>query len=91
MASHYAILIVAAAVFVLTSLRVPALRRLWWITGPLFGACVYVAMHYVIVPLSKAPHGGPVELTPQFYEELASHLFLVGLTIAWWARRVLGR
>ena len=33
-ASHYAILLVAAAIFVFASLRFPILRRLAWIVGP---------------------------------------------------------
>jgi hypothetical protein len=89
LASHYGILIVAAAVFVAASLRAPALRRWWWLTGPLFGAGVYVVMHYAVVPLSHSRGRPPQGL--HFYEELASHLFCVGLTIAWWARRILGR
>jgi hypothetical protein len=92
LASHYAILIVAAAIFVLTSLRFPVLRRLWWLTGPLFGLFVYGVMHFIVVPNSHAG-GGPGSLprSTKGYEELASHLFGVGLVIAWWARRILGR
>ncbi len=36
MASHWAILLIAAAIFVFASLRFPVLRRRAWITGPLF-------------------------------------------------------
>src|ERR1700744_776134 len=49
-ASHYLILIVAAAIFVVTSLRFPILRRAAWIAGPLFGVAIYAVMHLVIVP-----------------------------------------
>ena len=91
LASHYAILTVAAAIFVFTSLRFPVLRRLWWLTGPLFGLCVYGVMHYLIVPFSHAGGGFDLPKTSKAYEELASHLFCVGLAIAWWARRMLGR
>jgi hypothetical protein len=87
--SHYMILLIAAAVFVLTSLRFPILRRMAWITGPLFGICIYGVMHLVIVPLSAAkssnPHGA------QFVEEFLGHMFVIGLPIALWARAILGR
>jgi hypothetical protein len=89
LASHIGILVVAAAIFVLASVRAPILRRWFWITGPVFGACVYGVMHYVVVPLSRAPHRLPQG--SNFAWEFASHLFLVGLVIALWARLVLGR
>lgn len=90
MASHWGILLIAAAVFVLTSLKFPVLRRMAWITGPLFGVCIYVVMHFVIVPLSAVhkisnPHG------LQFVEEFAGHMFVIGLPIALWARALVGK
>jgi hypothetical protein len=90
--SHYAILLVAAAVFVLTSLKLPVLRRLWWLTGPLFGLGVWIVMHYLVVPNSHAGGGLPHwPLKAKGMQELIGHLFLVGLPIAGWARRFLGR
>jgi type IV secretory pathway TrbD component len=56
-ASHYGILLIAASIFVLTSLRFPVLRQRDWITGPLFGVCIYIVMHFVIV---QQPQGDPV-------------------------------
>lgn len=90
MASHWGILLIAATVFVLASLRFPQLRRQALIAGPLFGVCIYVAMHFMIVPLSAVhkinnPHG------MQFVEEFAGHMFVIGLPIALWARTILGR
>ena len=35
------------------------LRRMAWMTGPLFGACIYGVMHFVIVPLSHATTKSP--------------------------------
>jgi hypothetical protein len=87
--SHYMILLIAAAVFVLTSLRFPILRRMAWITGPLFGICIYAVMHLVIVPLSAAKSSSPQGI--QFVEEFLGHMFVIGLPIALWARAILGR
>jgi hypothetical protein len=89
LASHTLMLIVAAAIFVLATLKAPILRRRFWIAGPVFGAGVYVVMHYVVVPLSRAPNRLPQG--SDFAWEFAAHLFLVGLVIAAWARTLLGR
>jgi hypothetical protein len=89
-ASHYFILLVAAAIFVLTSLRLPVLRRMAWIAGPLFGICIYVVMHFVVLPLS-ALHAVNNPKGLQFVEEFCGHMFVIGLPIALWARAMLGR
>jgi len=89
MASHWGILLIAAAIFVLASLRFPILRRWALITGPLFGVCIYVVMHFVIVPLS-AVHKITNPQGVQFVEEFAGHMFVIGLPIALWARKFLG-
>jgi hypothetical protein len=89
-ASHYFILIVAAAIFVGASLRLPVLRRIAWIAGPLFGICIYVVMHFVVVPLS-AVHAVNNPKGLQFVEEFGGHMFVIGLPIALWARAMLGR
>ncbi|MET0272650.1 MAG: hypothetical protein ABW360_06635 [Phenylobacterium sp.] len=88
--SHYAILLVAAAIFVFASLRFPVLRNRAWIVGPLFGAGIYLVMHYIVLPLSALhaisnPHG------IQLVEEVLGHMFVIGLPIALWARYFVGR
>jgi hypothetical protein len=89
-ASHYAILLIATAIFVLTSLRFPVLRRRAWISGPLFGVCIYGVMHFAILPLS-ALHAINNPKGAQFVEEFLGHMFVIGLPIALWARAILGR
>ncbi len=90
LASHYAILMMAAAIFVFASVRMPWLRRQWLAAGVLFGCVVWVVMHEVVVPLSAAPFTMPH--TPAFIAEtLLVHIVLVGLPIAFAARRFLGR
>lgn len=79
--------LIIAAVFVLASLGLPALRRRWVLAGLGYGVAVYVVMNYVVMPLSA------VGRTPAFSVEglikngLAMLLF--GLIIAWFARRSL--
>ncbi len=89
-ASHYGILLIAASIFVLTSLRFPVLRQRAWITGPLFGVCIYIVMHFVILPLS-AVHAVNNPKGIQFVEEFCGHMFVIGLPIALWARALVGK
>ena len=86
--SHYSILLAAAAIFVFASLRFPILRRRAVIVGILFGLCIYVVMHFVVLPLSAAGPGNPKGV--QLVEELLGHMFVIGLPIALWARKFLG-
>jgi len=84
LASHFAIVLVFAAVYVAASLRAPVLRRLWFVLGPLYGAAIFCVMRFVVLPLSAAGYSMPKP--PDLYWEIAGHLFLVGLPIALAAR-----
>jgi hypothetical protein len=88
-ASHFGIMLCFAAAFVLASLREPALRRWFWIAGPLYGAVIFDTMRFIVLPLSAAGYGMPKP--PILFFEFAGHVFLVGLVIASWARGLLGR
>jgi hypothetical protein len=85
LASHYAIVLVAASLFVAAAIRMPILRRLWFVFGPLYGATIFCFMRFVVLPLSAAGYSMPKP--PGLYWEVAGHLFLVGTPIAfaaWW-------
>jgi len=86
-ACHFTVAIGAAAVFYAASLAIPFLAQKPWITGPAFGLCVYLVMHYIVVPLSAvAPRKSPMSGL-ELADQLFSHLFFVGLPIALVARR----
>ena len=87
--SHFAIVLVFAAVFVAASLRQPVLRRLWFVAGPLYGAAIFCVMRFVVLPLSAAGYSMPKP--PGLYWEIAGHLFLVGAPIALAARWFIDR
>jgi hypothetical protein len=53
--SHYFILIVAAWFYYLASRRLSLLNRAPLVSGIAFGVAVYIAMTFVIVPLSATP------------------------------------
>ncbi len=83
---HYFILIVASGIYAAVATRARVLVRQPWVCGIAFGLAVFAFMHLVVIPLSavapgKLPQG-------QFLVgELLSHMFGVGVTIAFMARR----
>jgi len=89
---HFGLTTIMAALFVLAARRWAVLWRNPWLAGFVYGALLYGAMFYVIVPyLSAAPRWK----TPQgFWPNLSGamgHGFFVGLPIACIARHFLGR
>ena len=88
-ASHFTIMTAFAAAFVLASLREPALRRWFFVAGPLYGAVIFDTMRFIVMPLSAAGYGMPKP--PILFFEFAGHVVFVGLVIASWARGMLGR
>lgn len=89
LASHYAVMLGIATVFVLAAARVPALRRLCFPAGVAFGVAVWLAMAYVIVPLSASTLTPPDSLMAAM-KPIVIHILCVGLPIAWIARRLPG-
>src|SRR5437762_11014406 len=87
--SHFTLVLAFGGAFVLASLREPALRRWFYIAGPLYGAVIFDIMRFIVLPLSAAGYSMPKP--PVLFFEFAGHVFLVGLVIAAWARGVLGR
>jgi len=86
--AHMVIALIMAAAFFLVSMAVPLIRKLWSITGPLYGLSLMFLMNFVVVPMSAA--GGPAQL-PQgefLYGAIFAHTILVGLPIAWFAARL---
>lgn len=53
--AHYVILIIASAMYYAASRYLPVIHRQVIVCGVIYGAAIYVVMHYVIVPLSAAP------------------------------------
>ena len=83
---HFVIALGAATVFFLATRYSPLpLRRFLLdraiVSGMIFGACVYVVMHYIVLPLSAVPHLHP---TPTIYKvtEFIEHWFVVGIPIS---------
>lgn len=87
-ASHYAIAIAMASVYYQAAKRMKPLARRPLLFGPVYGIALYLAMTFVIVPLSAAGTG-----TWQWHwtqlAHLAAHMWLVGLPCALASARAL--
>ena len=84
---HFLIAFVITAVFFGAASHYPSLTRRPLITGSLFGIVVYLVMNFVVIPLSRI---GPRPLPPAIVvvTGVLVHMFLVGVPIAWGARRL---
>jgi hypothetical protein len=84
--SHYGILFVAAALYLVVSQRVRVLQTHALACGALFGVLVYLFMNFVVLPLSAFPY--PLKYPPlRLLEGFASHAFFVGVPIAFAIRK----
>lgn len=88
LASHFAIMLGIATVFILAAARWTALRRMWFPGGVAFGIAVWAAMTWVVVPLSASTLSPPDSLMAAM-KPIVIHILCVGLPIAWIARRML--
>lgn len=79
--------LIIAAVFVLTSLVAPALRRAWVISGLGYGVVIYAVMNYVVMPLSAIGRVPKFSVEAVIKNGLAMLAF--GLIVAWFAKRSL--
>jgi hypothetical protein len=87
LAFHFLIATTAAAVFYLLSRRLTFLVSHFVISGFAYGILVQQFMSRVVVALSAAPFkGGPFNLT-NFLLAIVTHMFCVGLPIAWASHR----
>ena len=82
---QWAMSIIIAAIYVLASTRLDALRRSWLLFGVLYGIPVYFVMEYVVVPLS-AWHRVPKFALLPFAENMLA-MMVFGVIVAWFASR----
>ncbi len=85
--THFILMAIMAAVFVLAARRIPALaaRPILW--GVLYGLATYFVMNWIVVPLR---FGTPLPPEPRaIASQLFAHIVLVGIPIALIAARYL--
>jgi hypothetical protein len=85
LASHYGIMLVIAAVYVLAGTRLAALRTHALACGALYGIAVYLFMNFVVIRLSAFPYDLSYPLS-RLLEGFVSHTVLIGIPIALAAR-----
>ncbi len=88
-ALHFAILLVAAAIYFRAGRRLTALVARPLSSGLLYGLAFYLFMHGVVLPLSRAPHFKSAPLT--MAADLLVHVILIGPIIALAAYRAWAR
>jgi uncharacterized membrane protein YagU involved in acid resistance len=81
---HFFIAFVVVLVYFLASRRLPVLREHPVLCGALYGVGVWLAMNFVVLPLSAAAVGPRV--WPVVVNGLAIHVFGVGIPSALFAR-----
>ena len=81
---HFAIMAVMVAFFVIAANRLPVLKARWLLAGIAYGIGLWAVMNLVVLPLRFGWHPfTPLGLAEQFF----SHIVLVGIPIAWFAKR----
>jgi uncharacterized membrane protein YagU involved in acid resistance len=86
LALHFFIALVAATVYVLASRYLPVLVRRPVLAGSVYGIGVYAFMNLVVIPLSRVPPRTSFPLIT-LATGLLVHMFLIGVPIAFAARR----
>ena len=77
---HYALMTVMVTVYFLIASRHEAVRRYWYLAGPVYGFVIYLVMYWIVVPTR---FGTEPSLDPwRVGNALFSHIVCVGLPIA---------
>jgi uncharacterized membrane protein YagU involved in acid resistance len=88
-ALHVLIATLFVLAYTLAARRLPALIERPALCGPLYGFATYVAMNYVVMPLSRIGHGPSNADMLWTLGSILFHLIVVGLMSALFARRAL--
>ena len=83
---HFLFSIVIASVFILSTDRLPLLRRYVIPGSLLFGFGVFIVMNMIVTPLSATPPL-PAPTTPQLIVNILDHLLVFGLLLGILVRR----
>jgi hypothetical protein len=86
LALHFVIALTMAAIYFLVARRWPLLWRRAWLLGAIYGLWLYVAMNYIVVPLSRAGGGGGPRDPLWITLSIVAHVLLIGVPCALGAR-----
>ncbi|WP_363796259.1 hypothetical protein ABU614_11970 [Lysobacter firmicutimachus] len=80
---HYFIALVMAAVYAVAAVRLAWMRRHPWIASTLYGLWLFVAMNFIVVPLSRAGGKGLPDDVVWIVLSVLVHVMCVVWPIAW--------
>jgi hypothetical protein len=86
LALHFFIALTMAAVYFLVARRWPLLWRRAWLLGAIYGLWLYIAMTYIVVPLSRAGGGGGSNDPLWVTLSVIVHVVFIGVPCALGAR-----
>jgi hypothetical protein len=86
-AIHYTIALFWTLLYWVASARIAVLVRRPVVCGLLYGALVYVVMNFVVLPLTRVPHGHTAPSLVSQVNAVLALLFCIGLTVALLTRR----
>ncbi len=89
LAVHYAIMFCMVAAYMIAATRLPLLNRYWVVAGLAYGLLLWLIMYGVVRP-ARWPQMSLTTDPWKIADQWFCHLILVGLPIAWVARRNLG-
>ena len=78
---HFFIALCTTLFYYLLSRKFPVLLKRWAVFSPIYGLGVFFFMHYLVVPMSRAPKQGPASIA-SLANLIFSHVFFIGLAMA---------
>ena len=87
---HYFIAVLMAVAYAIGASRLAWMRRHPWLAATLYGLWLFVAMNFIVVPLSRAGMKGLPPDPVWIALSIAVHVVFVAWPIAWAVNRALG-
>ena len=78
---HFFIAFAAAAVYCLSSRRLPFLKEHFFVCGLFYGIGLYCVMTFIVMPLCAFHYMGPYQYRG-LVEGILAHMFIIGLPIS---------
>jgi hypothetical protein len=78
---HYSIAFGAAAIYCLSSRRLPFLKTNWLVCGLFYGIAIYLVMNLVVLPLCAYHYTGPYQYR-NMLQGILIHMTIIGLPIS---------
>ncbi|HZP04061.1 MAG TPA: hypothetical protein VFB43_04100 [Terracidiphilus sp.] len=84
---HYSIAFGSAAIYCISSRKLPFLKEHWLVCGLFFGIAIYLVMNLVVLPICAYHYMGPYQYK-NMVQGILIHMTIIGLPIAFCLRRL---